>query len=283
MSAPLEAAYRHCREVTRASATSFYHGMRLLPAPRRAAMYAVYAFARRIDDIADGQLSREKKLAALERARAEVAALDSPAGDDPGLVALSDACNRYPLPREALTELIDGAAMDVDGADYATFDDLVVYCRRVGGTIGRLSLGIFGASDKGAGAMALADDLGVAFQLTNILRDVQEDLSADRLYLPREDLSTFGCRIEDRRIVGDFAGLARFEAARAADWYERGLRLVPLLDRPSASCVTAMAGIYRRLLRRIEHEPETVLAGRLSLPSWEKGWVAARSLVGAGT
>jgi phytoene synthase len=153
----------------------------------------------------------------------------------------------------------------------------------VGGTIGRLSLGIFGASDKGAGAMALADDLGVAFQLTNILRDVQEDLSADRMYLPREDLSTFGCRIEDRRIVGDFAGLARFEAARAADWYERGLRLVPLLDRPSASCVTAMAGIYRRLLRRIDHEPETVLAGRLSLPSWEKGWVAARSLVGAGT
>ena len=283
MTIPVDASYRHCREVTRASATSFYHGMRLLPAPRRSAMYAIYAFARRIDDIADGPLPPEEKLAALERARADVAALDLPSPDDPTLIALAHACGRYPLPREALSELIDGAAMDVEGTTYATFEDLVVYCRRVGGTIGRLSLAVFGASDKGVGAMALADDLGVAFQLTNILRDVREDLDAGRLYLPVEDLSTYGCRIEAGRIAGDFAGLARCEVARAEEWYGRGLGLVPLLDRPSASCVTAMAGIYRRLLRRIEREPESVLAGRLWLPGWEKGWVAARSLVGAGT
>jgi phytoene synthase len=282
MSTSVDEAYRHCREVTRASATSFYHGMRLLPAQRRAAMYAVYAYARRIDDIADGTLSRQEKLAALARARAEIAELDSPPAGDPTLIALSDAAGRHPLPRQALSDLIDGAAMDVAGAEYATFDELVVYCRRVGGTIGRLSLGVFGASDKGAEAMALADDLGVGFQLTNILRDVQEDLVSGRLYLPAEDLSAFDCRVEGGRIVGDFAGLARFEAARAEEWYERGLRLVPLLDRPSASCVTTMAGIYRRLLRRIEREPELVLTGRLSLPGWEKGWVAARSLVGAG-
>jgi len=279
---PLDAAYRHCREVTRASATSFYHGMRLLPASRRSAMYSVYAFARRIDDIADGGLSRPEKLAALERARADVAALDAPPDADLTLVALSDAARRYELPREALSGLIDGAVMDVEGAGYQTFDDLVVYCRRVGGTIGRLSLAVFGASDKGPHAMRLADDLGVAFQLTNILRDVREDLSIGRLYLPLEDLVAFGCSVDDGSIVGDFAGLARFEAARADEWYTRGLALVPLLDRPSASCVTAMAGIYRRLLRRIEREPEAVLAGRLSLPGWEKGWVAARSLVGAG-
>jgi 15-cis-phytoene synthase len=280
---PLDAAYRHCREVTRASATSFYHGMRLLPASRRSAMYSVYAFARRIDDIADGGLSRPEKLAALERARADVAALDAPPDADLTLVALSDAARRYELPREALSGLIDGAVMDVEGAGYQTFDDLVVYCRRVGGTIGRLSLAVFGASDKGPHAMRLADDLGVAFQLTNILRDVREDLSIGRLYLPLEDLVAFSCSVDDGSIVGDFAGLARFEAARADEWYTRGLALVPLLDRPSASCVTAMAGIYRRLLRRIEREPEAVLAGRLSLPGWEKGWVAARSLVGAGT
>jgi phytoene synthase len=172
--------------------------------------------------------------------------------------------------------------MDVEGANYPTFEDLVVYCRRVGGTIGRLSLAVFGASDKGPQAMALADDLGVAFQLTNILRDVREDLSVGRLYLPVDDLAAFGCRVEDGSIAGDFAGLARFQVARADEWYERGLALVPLLDRPSASCVTAMAGIYRRLLRRIERDPEAVLARRLSLPGWEKGWVAARSLVGAG-
>lgn len=283
MTISTDAAYRHCREVTRASATSFYHGMRLLPAQRRAAMYAIYAFARRVDDVADGSSKRDEKSEVLDDLRWGLKALDDPTGvNDPVLVALADAAQRYPLPREAFSELIDGAAMDVEGATYATFDDLVVYCRRVGGTIGRLSLGVFGASDKSAAAMALADDLGVAFQLTNILRDVQEDLAAGRLYLPAEDLSTYGCRIEDGRIVGDFAGLARFEAARAEEWYARGLGLVPLLDRPSASCVTAMAGIYRRLLHRIEREPEAVLAGRLSLSGWEKGWVAARSLVGAG-
>jgi phytoene synthase len=102
------------------------------------------------------------------------------------------------------------------------------------------------------------------------------------MYLPAEDLAAFGCRVEGATLTGDVAGLVRFEAARAENWYDRGLELVPLLDRPSASCVTAMAGIYRRLLRRIEREPESVLAGRLSLPGWEKGWVAARSLVGAG-
>jgi 15-cis-phytoene synthase len=282
VSADIEAAYRHCREVTRASATSFYHGMRLLPATRRSAMYAVYAFARRVDDIADGDLSQPEKLAALERARAAVAALDAPPEEDPTLVALADAAHRYALPRDALVDLIDGAAMDVEGLRYETFDDLVVYCRRVGGTIGRLSLAVFGASDKGPHTMALADDLGVAFQLTNILRDVREDLATGRLYLPLEDLTAFSCAAENGTITGDFAGLVRFEAARAAEWYERGLGLVPLLDRPSASCVTAMAGIYRRLLRRIEREPTAVLAGRLTLPGWEKSWVAARSLVGAG-
>jgi phytoene synthase len=280
VSPAVDEAYRHCRDVTRASATSFYHGMRLLPAPRRAAMFAIYAFARRIDDIADGDEPEEAKREALEAARRDVAALDGVRGD-PGLVALADACARYPLPRDALVDLIDGAEMDVAGTAYATFDDLVVYCRRVGGTIGRLSLGVFGATDKGLEAMALADDLGVAFQLTNILRDVREDLGAGRLYLPADDLAAFGCRVEGGSIAGDFAALARFEAERAERWYDRGLGLVPLLDRPSAACVTAMAGLYRRLLRRIERSPETVLAARLSLPGWEKGWVAARSLVGA--
>jgi phytoene synthase len=282
VSAAVESAYRHCRDVTRASATSFYHGMRLLPAPRRSAMYAVYAFARRVDDVADEPLSRAQQEEALERLRGDVAALDDPPPGDPVLVALGDAARRYPLPRAALADLVEGAAMDVAGTRYQAFEDLVVYCRRVGGTIGRLSLGVFGASDKGERAMSLADDLGVAFQLTNILRDVREDLELGRLYLPREDLAAHGCAVDGDAIAGDFAALARFEAARAEEWYDRGLGLLPLLDRPSAACVATMAGIYRRLLRRIERDPDVVLARRLSLPGWEKGWVAARSLVGAG-
>jgi 15-cis-phytoene synthase len=278
----VERAYAYCRDVTQASATSFYYGMRLLPRSRRLALYGVYAFARRIDDIADGEAPADEKLAELERARHQLASLDAWEGD-PVLVALGDACRRFPLPREALGELIDGAVTDVSGCSYETFDDLVVYCRRVGGTIGRLSLGLFGATDKGPRAMGFADDLGVAFQLTNILRDVREDRDGGRVYLPREDLARFRCSLEPGEHLGRFAELVRFEAGRTEAWYDRGLELLPLLDRPSAACVSAMAGIYRRLLRRIAHEPAAVLDGRLSLPGWEKGWVAARSLIGVAT
>jgi len=282
MTASVEEAYEHCREVTRASATSFYYGMRLLPRSRRSALYAVYAFARRIDDIADGGASKDVRLAALSGARDDLARLDEET-DDPVLVALGDACRLFPLPQEALGELIDGAVLDVEGRTYGTFAELVGYCRHVGGTIGRLSLGVFGAEDKGPHAMSLADDLGVAFQLTNILRDVREDRDEGRVYLPQEDLELFGCSLEPGLADAGFAELVRFEADRAEGWYARGLELLPLLDRPSASCVSAMAGVYRRLLHRIARDPERVLDGRLSLPGWEKGWVAARSLVGAAT
>lgn len=270
-------AYRHCEEVTRASGTSFAYGMLLLPAERRSAMHAIYAFARRIDDVADGNGPAAARIAALARAREEIR--DPGAHpDDPVLVAVADTARRYPLPLEAFVELVDGAEMDVRGTEYETFDDLLLYCRRVGGTIGRLSAAVFGSSDPPAAA-ALAEDLGIAFQLTNILRDVREDYARGRVYLPREDLERFGCSLEPP--WPRFAELVRFETARAEEWYDRGLGLLPLLDRPSASCVRAMAGVYRRLLRRIARTPARVLQERLTLPGWEKRWVAARSLVEA--
>jgi phytoene synthase len=271
-------AYRHCELVTRASATSFAYGMRLLPPERRAAMHAVYAFARRVDDLADEGLPPAQALAALSRARAAV--LEPGAHpDDPVLVALADASTRYSLPLEAFSDLVDGVEMDVAGTTYATFDELVVYCRRVGGSVGRLSAAVFGPREPEA-ALRLADDLGVAFQLTNILRDVREDLAIGRVYLPSSDLDAFGCRLDAPSDA--FDELLRFEAARAEAWYERGLGLLPLLDRPSGACVRAMAGVYRRLLRRIAENPSRVLGERLSLPTWEKGLVAARSLMGVG-
>jgi phytoene synthase len=275
----VEDAYRHCEVLTRASGTSFSLGMRLLPPDKRSAMYAIYAFARRVDDVADGQPDRAGQLSDLADARRAV--LDPLAHpDDPVLVALADAHERFALPLEAFAELVDGAEMDVVGTTYETFDELVVYCRRVGGTIGRLAAAVFGAREAERAA-GLADDLGVAFQLTNILRDVSEDLDQGRVYLPREDLVRF--EVDLASPSPRFAELVRFEAARADGWYERGLELVPLLDRASAASVSAMAGIYRRLLRRIERDPERVLGERMSLPTWEKGWVAARSLVGGAT
>lgn len=306
-------AYRDCEAITRSSAANFYYGIRLLPEAKRNAMCAVYAFARRIDDIGDGPLDAQHKLAMLEDARRALGELrDGPIGDrgvhgvrppgasvhsgmildepdghagvrdnDPVMVALADARLRFPLPIDALADLIDGVCMDVEGATYERFEDLVPYCRRVAGSIGRLCLAIFGSRDM-EGAWGLADDLGVAMQLTNILRDVREDAQRGRVYLPAEDLARYKLSADGRYEgeEGQFDAFMRFQAARAQEWFAHGLQLVPLLDdRRSAACVLAMSGIYRRLLVRIEQRPELTARERISLPVWEKGWVALRGLL----
>jgi phytoene synthase len=273
-------AYEHCRQVARRSGSSFYAGMRLLPPERRAALFAVYALARRIDDIADGGLPATDKLELLERVRGELTAIES--SSDPVLVAVADAAGRYPIPLSAFGELVDGAELDVWGTRYGTFSELEHYCRCVAGSIGRLALGVFDCSDRAA-AEPLADDLGVALQVGNILRDLSEDVRNGRMYLPREDLVRFGCVAVDHRLDGPVELVVAFEAQRALDRLGRGLALVPLLDRRSGACVLAMTGAYRRLLERIASEPETVLRGRLSLRRWEKGLVLARSLLGGVT
>jgi len=271
-------AYEHCRQIARASRSSFYTGMRLLPPERREALFAVYALARRIDDVADGQLPVEEKLARLEAIRGELARLSESA--DPVLMAVADASGRYPIPLEAFGDLVDGAEMDVRGTDYGTFAELVVYCRRVAGSIGRLALGVFDASDR-TRADGLADDLGVGLQIGNVLRDLSEDIPGGRVYLPREDLERFGCAVRGGRVEGPAELLVAFEAERGLGFVDRGLGLVPLLDRRSAACVLAMAGAYRMLLERMAAEPSLALTGRPSLRPWEKGWVLARSLARA--
>ncbi len=267
----VEQAYRRCEQITRHEAANFYYGIRLLPRSKRQAMSAVYAFARRVDDIGDGHLlDRDAQLAALARERAMLSALDD--ADDPVGVALADACRRYDLPVDALELLIEGVELDVLGTRYETFEELVGYCRRVAGSIGRLCLAIFAEGAATNGGAVLADDLGVAMQLTNILRDVREDRERGRTYLPAEDLRQFGCsELPDAELI-------RYEAARAVEWFDRGLRLTERLDARSASCVLAMTGIYRCILERIAQDPYEVLRRRISLPAWEKAWVAARSL-----
>ncbi len=281
----IEAAYRRCEQITRLEAANFYYGIRLLPQPKRQAMSAVYAFARRVDDIGDGDLESAAALAALAAERQTVAALaDGPVeSPDPVVVALAHARRYYDLPLDALELLIDGVELDVLGARYETFEQVVDYCRRVAGSVGRLCLAIFAGetASNANGAAGLADDLGVAMQLTNILRDVREDHDRGRVYLPAEDLRRFDC--SDLLGAPDERGaeLIRYEAARAAEWFDRGLQLVEVLDRRSASCVLAMTGIYRCILDRIAQEPAQVLARRISLPAWEKTWVAVRSLASA--
>jgi len=340
-------AYSHCESVTRRQAANFFYGIRLLPRDRRRAMCAVYAFARRVDDIGDGTLEREEKLRRLDDQARVLACLPVPSrvppatggalqgaaiapacalqgagsgavdGGDPVMVALADAQRRFPLPAGALGELIEGVRMDVAGVTYEGFEDLVVYCRRVAGAIGRVSLAIFGlredAGGDGGRAEQLADDLGVALQLTNILRDLREDAENGRVYLPLQDLRRFGLIAEGEeskigqgaatellaalvRAAGAAAGgsageteqlerlsaLVRLESERARQWFDRGIALAGLLDRRSAACVLAMAGIYKRLLERIDAHPEEAVRRRVSLPAREKAWVAARGMLGAG-
>jgi len=272
-------AYRDCERLTRKAAANFYYGIRLLPPDKRRAMSAVYAYARRVDDIGDGNLPADRKLAGLRATRTSLEAGDP---DDAVMVALADARTRFPLPTDAFTDLLDGVEMDVTGTRFETFDELVVYCRAVAGSIGRLCLGIFGASDMDR-AMPLADDLGVAMQITNVLRDVREDYARGRVYLPGEDLRRFGCTEDLEASPPDAsAALIRFEAGRGREWFARGLALLPLLDARSKACVRAMTGIYRRILVQIERDPQQIMSRRVSLPAWEKAWVAARSLAGAG-
>jgi 15-cis-phytoene synthase len=283
----VRAAYRYCEQVTRTQARNFSYGIRLLPAGKRRALSAVYAFARRIDDIGDGGQPAPERLAALQDARAAVSALEregaGAAGGDPVLVALADAAARYPVPLAAFGELIDGCEADVRGTSYATFAELEHYCRCVAGSIGRLSLGVFTSRDPGA--PRLADALGVALQLTNILRDIREDLMNGRVYLPAEDLERFGAQLRPGRadpLAGDrgLEDVMRFEARRAFGWYAAGLRLLPLLDRRSAASAGAMAGIYLRLLEQIVAAPSAALRERQSLPGKAKAAVAVRALAG---
>jgi 15-cis-phytoene synthase len=282
--ADVDTAYRDCERITRRAAANFFYGIRLLPREKRRAMSAVYAFARCIDDIGDGDLDPAGKLEALAAERRRLALLSGPGLNghrDPVLVALAHAQARFELPLEALEHLIDGVEQDVSGTTYETFDELVAYCRCVAGSIGRLCLAIFGDSGS-VEAPELADDLGVAMQLTNILRDVREDEANGRVYLPAEDRRAFGCEDLDTAAPEALAELVGFEAGRAREWFDRGLGLVDGLDARSASCVLAMTGIYRSILDRIAREPTAVMRRRISLPPWEKAWVAARSLAGVG-
>jgi phytoene synthase len=273
-------AYTRCEEITTAEARNFSYGIKLLPAPKRQAMCALYAMARRIDDIGDGDSATPEKLAALAGARQDLAAIarDAHSQDDPVLVALADVARHFPIPLGAFDELVEGCEMDVRGCSYDRFDELVGYCRRVAGSVGRLSLGVYGTTQPERAA-PLADALGVALQITNILRDIVEDRDQmGRVYLPAEDRDRFGVGPDLRGPIDSVTALITFEAGRAEEWYDRGLALLPMLDRRSRACTAAMAGIYHRLLERIQRDPAGVLRGRLSLPGREKAAVALRAL-----
>jgi phytoene synthase len=256
----VEEAYAEVERLTRRRARNFAYGIMLLPREKRRAIAAIYAFARRVDDIADGSLPDETKREQLERLRAE---LGAPSGQDATLVALADARGRFAIPLDALQALIDGGVQDTEQTRYATFDELRGYCARVAGAVGRACVPVYGADEP-----ARAETLGIALQLINIIRDVAEDWRLGRVYLPLDEMRRYGVS-EDTIAAGrptpEWRELMAFQATRARAHLAEGLTLLGYLDRRSAACVATFAGLYRSTLDRIEADGFDVFAGAPTL------------------
>jgi phytoene synthase len=261
-------AYAVCREIARNEARNFYYGFVLLPPDRRAGIYAAYAFSRRADDSVDGTEALADKMRAVEARRHELDACyaGAPPSGDAVLVALADAVRRFAIPRRYLDDLLDGVEMDLAVRRYADWPELKGYCDRVAGAVGLVSLYVFGFEDPRAPAHA--EDLGVALQIVNIMRDVAEDAERDRIYLPADEMAAHG--VDEEQIVAGavtpgFRALMRDQAERARGFFARGERLLPLLDRRARMCVGMMAGLYREILDEIEGRDYDVFEGRVAL------------------
>lgn len=303
----LQAAYRTCTEIARREAKNFYYAFLALPKPKRQAICAVYAFMRHADDLSDDE-SRSR-----DQRRADLAAwLDAwhraaagePA-DDPVFIALADTRLRFNIPLELLDQLVHGTAMDLEKDlaveshaepasnpdpdvppydTYATFDDLQRYCYYVASVVGLVCIRIFGYSDPRA--EQLAENTGLAFQLTNILRDVREDAERGRIYLPLEDLAHYGVRAEylaalrdGRTLTPKIRALLATTAKRAEHYYESGRRLLPLIDADARPALWVLIAIYHRLLRRIERRNFDVFTQRVSVPTSTRIAILLRGLV----
>jgi phytoene synthase len=263
-------AYAETLAITAREARNFAWGIRVLPRPKREAVAALYAFARRVDDAADAP----GVPAADRRARLEAidGSLDAPPGDDPVLVALADARTRYPIPAEALHDLVRGGLMDTERTRYGSWDELREYCGCVAGAVGVACAAVYGPREREL-ATPLAETLGLALQQINIMRDVPEDLRLGRIYLPEDERTRFGVG-EDELAAGrpgpGWLALMEHQAARAEVLLGEGLRLLPLLDRRSRLCVRSFAGIYRGLLLQMRGRDYDVFARRPSLSALEK-------------
>ncbi len=266
----------YCQQKAAASGSSFYYSFLFLEPPRRQAITALYAFCREVDDVVD-----ECKDPAIARAklawwRTEVAALHAGTPSHPVTQALTTSITRFALPQEQLLEIIDGMEMDLDQARYADFKALHLYCYRVASVVGLLAAEIFGYTDRRT--LKYAHDLGLAFQLTNIIRDVGEDARRGRIYLPQDELSRFGVAEADllrARMTDGFRGLMTFQVERARQVYAQAFAQLPAADRKAQRAGLIMAAIYQRVLDEIERDGYRVLDRRTSLTPLTKLWLAA--------
>lgn len=266
----LRSAEKYCHELARREAKNFYWGFISLPYDQRIAIYALYSFARQVDDDADGPNRGDlPERLAIHRERIRLCMRGE--WNDPITHVLAHAVERYKIPESELQELIDGVELDFFRKRYRTWDELQGYCHLVASVVGRMCVRIFGFEDPAA--LELADALGLALQLTNILRDVREDAGMGRIYLPQEDLDRFG--VTEKQLFDGVANeqwrsLVAFEAVRARELFARGYGVLHLIPRRAAVCVHTMAGIYAMILEKIERDPDFPLRGRTSLSPSEK-------------
>jgi phytoene synthase len=265
----IDQAYAEVQRVTRARAKNFAYGIMVLPREKRRAIAAVYAFAREVDDVADGSLPVEEKRLRLESLRAR---LDEPPADST-FIALADARERFTIPREPLAALVDGGLQDLEQTRYATFDELRSYCEKVAGAVGVACVAVYGSED-----VDRAMTLGIALQLINIMRDVAEDLTLGRVYLPQDELERFDVNALGS-VTPEWQAFMAFQAQRARAHLDEGLRLLDSLDRRSALCVSTFAGLYRGQLDRIEANGFDVFGASCRLSTPAKLAVVARGLL----
>jgi len=283
-------AYRFCRDVARREAKNFYWAFRVLPRHKSDAMCAVYAFMRRADDISDDESKTvDERRAEMTAWMGAWRASGSGGGNDPVFIALGDTLQRFEIPETLIEELVAGTTMDLEpqavGADgvqtYATFEELYGYCYLVASVVGLVCIRIFGYTD--ARAEKLAEETGVAFQLTNILRDVKEDVERGRVYLPMDLLEEFGENVEEVRGLAEGRAMTERErgmlatlAIRAEKYYVAAGKLIPLLDRDSRAAMWVLVTIYHRLLGRIAARKMDVFSERVSVSTAVKVGILAR-------
>jgi phytoene synthase len=270
-------SYAWCERVARHQAKNFYYSFLLLSSPQRRAMCAIYAFMRYCDDLSDDP-GVSDRATAIARWREDLkAALDGHAADHPVWPAFTDTVARYKIPHQYFFEMIEGVSSDLGPRRLRTFEELYDYCYHVASVVGLTIIHIFGFDAPEA--VALAEKCGVAFQLTNILRDVREDAEKTRVYLPAEDFERFGVSPETFEPRDRFLELLEFEAKRAREYYRQSAPLIGLVHKRSRASLRALIGIYSRLLDRIVASNYDVMARRIRVPTWEKLWVLVRSAV----
>jgi phytoene synthase len=268
----------YCAEKVAQSGSSFYYSFRLLTPSRRTAITALYAYCREVDDVVDEVSDPNVARAKLAWWRTQVAAIFDGTPQHPVALALQRAVSRFAITQPHLQTVIDGMQMDLDQVRYVDFPELETYCDRVAGVVGRMSAEIFGYQDPAT--RDYARKLGIAFQLTNIIRDVGEDARRGRIYLPQEDLARFGVAPSEllrARTSPAFVDLMRFETERARAWYDAAYAVLPAGDREAQRAGLAMAAIYRTLLDEIARDGYRVLDRRIALTPLRKLWIATRA------